>query len=157
MTLDRLAQLHLVAQKDDVPGTRSHGHEVGDRDLARLIHKQIVEPTLGGLRGGESRPAVCGRCGRPIFSAVWIITELLGRIRQEEVLDFLRAKSDVELAAAFDGAGSLAIARSVPVTQLCRGSRIHLAYTRVQSRHLGGATCTRWQILSPGPTFEGIA
>src|ERR1039458_7861878 len=47
--LDRLAQLHLIAQQYDVLGARPHGHEVGDRHLPRLVHEQVIEPTVGGL------------------------------------------------------------------------------------------------------------
>jgi hypothetical protein len=41
--------VHLVAQQDDILGARCHGHEVGDRNLPRLVHEQVIEPTVGGL------------------------------------------------------------------------------------------------------------
>src|ERR1700751_2831389 len=43
---DRLAQLHLVAQQNQVRGRRSHPDHVGERDLPSLVDKQINELAL---------------------------------------------------------------------------------------------------------------
>lgn len=42
--LDGLGELHLVADEDQVPGRLADGDRVGERDLAGLVHEQVVEP-----------------------------------------------------------------------------------------------------------------
>ena len=44
--LDRLGELHLVADEDQVPGRESDGDRVGERDLAGLVDEEVVEPAL---------------------------------------------------------------------------------------------------------------
>ena len=41
--LQRLRQLHRVADQHDVPGRPGHGEDVSDRDLAGLVHDEVVE------------------------------------------------------------------------------------------------------------------
>ena len=43
--LDRLAQLHLIAEQDQVFGAHAHGDHVGERDLSRFVDEEIVELT----------------------------------------------------------------------------------------------------------------
>src|SRR5438105_3372779 len=41
--LNRLGKLHWIADEYDVVRAGSHCNDIGDRDLARLIYKQVVE------------------------------------------------------------------------------------------------------------------
>ena len=41
--LNRLGKLHWIADQNDVLRAGSHCNDIGDRDLARLIYKQVVE------------------------------------------------------------------------------------------------------------------
>ncbi len=41
--LDRLAELHLVAEQDEVAGARAHRDQVRDGDLAGLVDEEVVE------------------------------------------------------------------------------------------------------------------
>ena len=41
--LDRLRQLHLVANQNDVSGAAAHSHEIAQTDLTRLVDKKVVE------------------------------------------------------------------------------------------------------------------
>jgi hypothetical protein len=42
-TLERLRELHLVADQDHIPGAHTHRDRVGERDLARLVDKQVID------------------------------------------------------------------------------------------------------------------
>ena len=55
--LDRLAQLHLVAQQHDVLRARADGGEVGHGHLAGLVHEQVVELLVGAGVGEQPRGA----------------------------------------------------------------------------------------------------
>jgi len=56
-TLDRLAQLHLVTQQDNImPGGR-HGNQIRQRNLPCFVHEEIVESALGGFLDEGKRGA----------------------------------------------------------------------------------------------------
>ena len=55
--LDRLAQLHLVAQQHDVLRAGADGGEVGHGHLAGLVHEQVVELLVGAGVGEQPRGA----------------------------------------------------------------------------------------------------
>ena len=46
LALDRLAELHVVAQENEVARGSAHRHEIGERDLARLVDEDVVEPLV---------------------------------------------------------------------------------------------------------------
>lgn len=51
--LNRLSELHLVAEEHDILGSRGHRDEVGQRNLTRLVDEEVVELVLQLGRGEE--------------------------------------------------------------------------------------------------------
>lgn len=65
VALDRLSQLHLVADQHDVSGADAHGDGVGQADLARLVNEEVVEAAVK-LGPGEQE----GRSGDQLETAL---------------------------------------------------------------------------------------
>ena len=51
--LGRLAQLHLVADEDDVPSRDTHRDDVRHRYLTGLVDEQVIEMLVESLMGKE--------------------------------------------------------------------------------------------------------
>jgi len=73
-TLDRLLQLHLIAEQHDVARAGTHGHQVGQRDLAGFVHKQVIESLIdsgvGEQPGGARDKVRSGEKGRSVVGHV---------------------------------------------------------------------------------------
>ncbi len=61
--LDRLPELHLVAEQHEVARRCSHRDQVGERDLARLVDEQVVDGWLrtAGSANSHAVPAISWR------------------------------------------------------------------------------------------------
>ena len=78
--LHRLAELHLVAHQDQVPGRKAHGDRVRQGDLPRLVDEEVVERAGQLLAAEDPRGAAdqhrARRQGAPATSpdsSGWIV------------------------------------------------------------------------------------
>ncbi len=55
--LDRLAQLHLVSEQNQILGRWRHRNQIRDRYLSRLVDEKVIELAAGFLEGKYPRCA----------------------------------------------------------------------------------------------------